>query len=90
MGQLIKTNAGTFYIPERNRYGLCTELVKCSCGHGYCSCFDGRCKHCRQGKENRQRFKDWENKGYPVKNRKCKFCDYNLICLFKDLPRTKC
>lgn len=28
---------------------------------------DARCKHCRQGKENRQRFKDWENKGYPVK-----------------------
>ena len=81
MGTLVKTNIGDFYVPGLSPQGYCEERVECSCGHGYCSCFDGFCAYCRTKKEAAS-YERWRNVQYPIKNHKCASCDKNLYCLF--------
>lgn len=84
MGEWVNTSDGDFYAPRTDRYGKCVEKVKCSCGRGACSCYDGRCAYCRRKKDVRG-FKNWLYEEYDVKNGKCPCCKHRSACLLAEV-----
>ena len=82
MGDWIQTSEGSFYVPRTDPYGKCAEKVKCSCGMGACSCYDGCCAYCRRKKDVRG-FKHWLREEYDLKNKKCPNCRYKSKCLLE-------